>query len=123
MPLAVLMLPWPSFSVPFQTAEAVRCIWFSSGLRDFNSLRRIYCGRDMAFGLSARNCFTLATVRNPAFARGGSFRVCTKRCLLRAEKSGTKRLLQGLEVSAVSLIRRLEATCRLDVRAYVMDLD
>src|SRR3984885_3382889 len=123
MPLAVLMLPWPSFSVPFQTAEAVRCIWFSSGLRDFNSLRRIYCGRDMAFGLSARNCFTLATIRNPAFARGGSFRVCTKTCPLHPEKSGMKRPPHALEEPAVSPIRRLPQTFRLDVRLYVMDLD
>src|SRR5580658_984383 len=123
MPLAVLMLPWPSFSVPFQTAEAVRCMWLSCGLRDFNSVRRISCGRDAAFGLSARNCFTLATVRNPAFARGGSFHVYTKSCPLRLEKTATKRPLHGLGLSAVSLIRRLEATCRLDVRAYVMDLD
>src|SRR5271156_912191 len=112
MPLAVLMLPWPSFNVPFQIAEAVRCMWLSCGLRDFYSARRISCGRHAAFGLNARNCFTLATLRNPAFARAGSFHVYTK-----------SRPVHGLDVSAVSLIPRLGATFLLDVRSYEMDLD
>src|SRR5580704_4101651 len=43
MPLAVLMLPCPSFSVPFQTAEAVRCMGFSCGLLDFDSVLRNSC--------------------------------------------------------------------------------
>src|SRR5271154_488894 len=115
------MLPWPSFSVPFQIAVAVRCMWLSYGLPD--SVPRNSCGRGVAFGQSARNCFTLARLRNPAFARVGSYHVCTKNCPLRPEKAGTKRPLHKLEVSAVSLMGRRADTYRLDVRACVMDLD
>jgi hypothetical protein len=64
VPLGVLMLPLPSFSVPFQIAVAVRCMRASCGLPD--SVRRIFRDRGADVGLNATNCFTLATRRNPA---------------------------------------------------------
>jgi hypothetical protein len=41
----VLMLPWPSFKVPFQIAEAVRCMGLSCGLPDSDAVRRNSSGR------------------------------------------------------------------------------